>query len=55
MTNRICDLIIAHADRITPTIARVIMTLARLTDPTESHRAADIRDTLRDNCDFPIH
>lgn len=54
MTNRICNLIIAHADRITPRSARVIMTLARIFDRTESHFAAEIRDTIRDNTDITL-
>ena len=32
----------------------VIMGLARFYDRTESTHAAHIRDTIRDNCDYPI-
>jgi hypothetical protein len=61
--DRICNRLIALLDaesdfddptQLNPFDLDRIMTLARLYDPTCSTHAAHIRDTIRDNCDYPI-
>lgn len=52
--NAACDMIITHADDLTPDDADAIMTHARALDPAESDHAALIRDTLRDNTELTI-
>lgn len=47
-TNDLCDFIANHDNMITRSDAALIMTTARMIDPTLSDHGAMIRDTLRD-------
>lgn len=54
LADDIADAMIDIADLITHDAAHAIMTAAHRPDPTESHFAAILRDTLRDNTPFDL-